>query len=310
MEINPTDQLLKVRNKAHELRTPLNAILGYTQLMLTQKAHSHESLAYIKAIQECGEQLLSLINDISSISKGNDTRSDRKNRLELFNIAENILQTSSEIIHEAQKESTTGKVLVVDDASDDRKFITNILDILGFHFKEVSDGLQALDIWENWAPDLILLNIYLSEMNGHDLIQTIRKKERPGDHVIIIAVSASSIEDNINKAIESGCDDYLVKPFKLNIFIELIGKYMNVRGHKKIPQQSDKTENKWLLERLQQMPSKWLNDFKKSIDMLDPIKTKRHIAKLEKKDLQAASVLIDWVNTFNFDRLQQLICNL
>ena len=152
----------------------------------------------------------------------------------------------------------------------------------------------------------------MPEINGHDVIQTIRDKELPEDHVFIIAVSASSLENDKNLAIESGCDDYLMKPFKLNTLIELIEKYMNANTSQKSNQQSHKEINTpdWLLDSIKQMPATWQKQFKNSIEMLDPIKTKYYITKMEKKYLQSASVLMDWVNQFNFDRLQELISEL
>jgi CheY-like chemotaxis protein len=299
---------------AHELRTPLNAILGYTQLMRYKKDFSHGGLDYINSIQHCGEQLLSLINDISRIAKGtSDTQSDvgrSKKRIELFDIAQDLLQKDPDIPNKLPpKKSRTDKILVVDDSSNNRKFVINTLDLLGFHTKEASDGHQALEIWENWNPDLILLDIYMPKVNGYDVIQTIRDKELPGDHVFVIAVSASSLENDKKLAIESGCDDYLMKPFQLNTLIELIEKYMNADTSQKSNQQSHKEINTpdWLLDSIKQMPVKWQKQFKDSIEMLDPIQTKYYITKMEKKDLQAASVLMDWVNQFNFDRLQQLV---
>jgi len=308
---------MQIGKIAHELRTPLNAILGYTQLMRYKKNFSHGGLDYINSIQHCGEQLLSLINDISRIAKGkSDTQPDvgrSKKRIEIFDISQDILKQNPNISNALPtKNSRTGKVLVVDDSSDNRTFVINTLDILGFHTKEASDGHQALEIWENWNPDLILLDIYMPEINGHDVIQTIRDKELPEDHVFIIAVSASSLENDKNLAIESGCDDYLMKPFKLNTLIELIEKYMNANTSQKSNQQSHKEINTpdWLLDSIKQMPATWQKQFKNSIEMLDPIKTKYYITKMEKKYLQSASVLMDWVNQFNFDRLQELISEL
>lgn len=165
---------------------------------------------------------------------------------------------------------------------------TNLwLDILGFRAKEASNGHQALEIWENWNPDLILLDICMPVINGHDVIQTIRNKELPEDHLFIIAVSASSLENDRNIAIESGCDDYLMKSFKLNPLIELIGKYIHADGSQKSNQHTNTKINtpNWLLDSMKQMPAIWLKQFKDSIEMLDPINTKYHITKLEKKDL-------------------------
>ena len=130
--------------------------------------------------------------------------------------------------------------------------------------------------------------------------------------MFVIAVSASSLENDKNLAIESGCDDYLVKPFKLNTLIELLEKYLNANTSQKSNQQSHKEINThgWLLDSIKQMPATWQKQFKSSIEMLDPIITKSYITKMEKKGLQAASVLMDWVNQFNFNRLQQLVSEL
>ena len=305
---------INIEKIVHELRTPLNAILGYTQLILSQKELSRKNLIYINEIQQCGEQLISMISDISSISKNSNNRNQSdsqhsEGRLEFSNIAKDILQTNSNDLFN-KKESNSSKILVVDDSPENRNFVVNTLDVIGFHTKEASDGHQALKLWESWKPDMILLDIYMPEINGHDVIQKIRHKEVSGDHVIIIAVSASSLNNDRKEAFASGCDDFLLKPFKLNQLIALIVKYLNAHDPKENAQHAPKKNNRTncLLESIKQMPPQWLNLFKESIEMLDIKKTELHIKELEKKDSRASAVLQDWLNQFDFDRMQQLIC--
>jgi len=303
----------KIGKIAHELRTPLNAILGYTQLILHKNDCSFASLEYINAIQKCGEQILERINEISNISKENTNIKNDKNQsndhFDIYNIAKKIKQTNFDKTNlKTKNEHNSCKVLVVDYSNDNRQFVINTLDILGLATKEASDWNQALKILKKWNPDLILLDTN-PDINLHDIIKRIRKHEKSEKHVIIIAFFDSFIEIDFQAVIESGCDDYLLKPFKLNILIDLIGKYIDLHSCKKNIYQSNKENynSKSISKSIKMMPSKWFNQFKESIEMLDPIKTKFQISKLEKKDFKAAAVLNEWVKNFNFDRLQQLI---
>lgn len=304
-----------VGKMVHGFRTPLNAILGYTQLILYKKDYSQASREYIKAIHQCGEELLSLINGMYDFakSKSNDKPHTQlsENRFELFDIAKKIInepeiETETEVI--SKKETSKRKILVVDDTDSNRVFLINTLDIMGFSTKGASNGQHAIDIWKEWKPDLILMDIYMPDIDGNDVIKIIRKDESPGTHVIIIAVSASSIENDHSRAFSSGCDDFLIKPIKLDKLFELIEKHLNeYKTNQAIQKTHEQHTPPWLLDIIKQMPQKWLFEFKESIEMLDPIKTKFLIRKLEEKDIQAASVLMGWLKKYNFERLQQLI---
>lgn len=74
-------------------------------------------------------------------------------------------------------------------------------------------------------PNLILLDINLPGMNGFEALVILRKIEDLRD-VPIIAATAASSEEEINKGIEAGFDDYVTKPFDINIFLEKIAAYL------------------------------------------------------------------------------------
>lgn len=100
-------------NMSHELRTPLNAILGYTQIFKRNKSLGERQAVGLNAIQQSGEQLLMLINDILDLSK------IEAGKLELFPETVNLrsfLQGIADIIHVKAEEK--GLLLVFDSAAD------------------------------------------------------------------------------------------------------------------------------------------------------------------------------------------------
>ena len=122
-------------------------------------------------------------------------------------------------------ESSAGenmKILVVDDELVSRKKMKMIMDSLG-ECKAVECGRDAIaayqEAWEKWSPfDLITLDIFMPEMNGTEVLSTIRKieleKNIPADkRVKIFMVTSQSDKDTIITCVHSGCNDFITKPF-------------------------------------------------------------------------------------------------
>lgn len=125
------------------------------------------------------------------------------------------------------------KILIVDDDAVSRDLIKKLLsDLAEFEFAE--NGVQALDVykkgWENWAPfDLITLDITMPDMDGKEVLQTIRtienEKKVPKDkRVKIIMTSAKADKETILTCVSMGCDDYISKPFNKDIILKKIRK--------------------------------------------------------------------------------------
>lgn len=102
-----------------------------------------------------------------------------------------------------------GKILVVDDEASIRQIIEARLNMAGFDVITAADGEEALEVFANQRPDLIVLDIMMPRMDGLQVCREIRKQ----DQVPIIMLTAKGeIPDRIN-ALEMGADDYLTKPF-------------------------------------------------------------------------------------------------
>lgn len=105
------------------------------------------------------------------------------------------------------------KLLVVDDKWENRLMLVRTLESIGFKVREASNGREAIDVWEEWQPDLIWMDMRMPIMNGYDATRNIRKKDSD-DKVVIIALTASAFEHERREVIKAGCNDFMSKPFR------------------------------------------------------------------------------------------------
>ena len=102
------------------------------------------------------------------------------------------------------------RILVVDDDSALAEMLTIVLRGEGFEPFVVGDGTQALGAVREFRPDLVLLDLMLPGMNGIDVCRVLRSDSG----VPIVMLTAKSDTVDVVLGLESGADDYIVKPFK------------------------------------------------------------------------------------------------
>ncbi|MBS5931908.1 MAG: response regulator transcription factor [Clostridiales bacterium] len=110
------------------------------------------------------------------------------------------------------------RILVVEDERDLNSIIVKRLNKVGYSVDSCYDGEEALDYMRLGEYDVILLDIMLPKMNGLDVVRTLRKKRDKTPVLLLTAKDA--IEDRVI-GLDSGADDYLVKPFA---FEELLAR--------------------------------------------------------------------------------------
>ena len=115
--------------------------------------------------------------------------------------------------------ASTVKVLVVDDEPPIRKLLRLGLGTGGYTVSEAGNGKAAIDQVQADRPDLILLDLGLPDIAGHDLLARWRNE---GLEVPIIVLSSRTDEAGIVKALELGADDYVTKPFGMNELVARI----------------------------------------------------------------------------------------
>lgn len=113
------------------------------------------------------------------------------------------------------------KVLVADDDPAILEVIMLMLEDAGYDAKTIVDG-QTERIVEEYLPDVILLDIWMSGLDGRTICKAL-KKQKSTMNIPIIMMSANKDTEKIAK--ESGADDFLTKPFEMNDFLSIVHKY-------------------------------------------------------------------------------------
>lgn len=101
-------------------------------------------------------------------------------------------------------------ILVIDDESSIRRLLKIIIEGAGYNFEEAQNGKEGLLLAANHPPQLVLLDIELPDINGHQLLKELRGWYSGP----IIILSALDNEDDIVMALDSGATDYITKPFR------------------------------------------------------------------------------------------------
>lgn len=109
--------------------------------------------------------------------------------------------------------SHSGLLLIVDDDEVNRDILGRILDRLGHRTLMAANGKEALALIEQQDVDLVLLDLMMPEMDGVELLDTIRSRDQIC-HVPVLMLSASDELEQVAVSIEAGAEDFLLKPFE------------------------------------------------------------------------------------------------
>ena len=124
------------------------------------------------------------------------------------------------------------EILLVEDTPEHIEAVVAVLHENNFRIRIAKKWSTALELLSKHQPDLILLDIYMPEMDGFELCKTI-KSNRAFSSIPIIFLTASNDEESIRKGFELGAQDYVVKPFNTS---ELLAR---VKTHIKLKQQTE-----------------------------------------------------------------------
>jgi len=225
------------------------------------------------------------------------------------------------------------RILIVDDHEDNRELLVKMLSPLGFRLQQATNGREAIEIWENWHPHLILMDVRMPVMDGYEATKEIkariqqREQEQQGNGEMsishqespipkIVALTASTIEGKRSFALLVGCDDFVSKPFRKNDIFDTLNKHLGVkylysnstdfistgdRHHL-----SDSTSNA-ALAYLPTLPAEWIDNIRQVIRSADFDLIARTIEELRDAHPEFVEILQGHLDNFDYQKILNLI---
>src|SRR5262245_37843759 len=113
------------------------------------------------------------------------------------------------------------RVLVVDDSRDTADSLAKLIEAFGYQAMPVYDGQQAVEVAATFAPDMALIDLGMPGLDGFETVSRIRQ-QRGSTHVILVAVTGWTREEDKRKAYECGFDLHVAKPMTNEALKELL----------------------------------------------------------------------------------------
>lgn len=119
------------------------------------------------------------------------------------------------------------RILVIEDEAHIADGIQLNLTLQGYETSIARDGIDGLEQWHSWKPDLIVLDIMLPMIDGFSILKTIRKED---EKIPVLILSARGDTKDKVKGLRYGVDDYLSKPFDLEEFLLRVERLIRKKG--------------------------------------------------------------------------------
>ena len=201
------------------------------------------------------------------------------------------------------------RILIAEDRWENRHLLVQILQRVGFETLEAEHGREAIELWAQHHPHLILMDMRMPVMDGYEAVRRIRSSVA-GHAVAIIALTASAFDADKNLLLSAGCDDFATKPVRQQNLLEKIARQLGVRYlYEETTPTSDRSEAEGqaiVPESFGVMPRDWVDRLNFLAGTLEQEQVSRAIAEIPPTHRQFQRQLEQLVEDWHFDTIYYL----
>ncbi|HSF74430.1 MAG TPA: response regulator, partial [Microcoleus sp.] len=181
---------------------------------------------------------------------------------------------------------------------------------------------QAVEMWSSWEPHLIWMDMRMPVMDGYEATKQI-KAHLKGQATVIIALTASAFDEERSLILSAGCDDFVAKPFREQVILEKMAKYLGVRYvydreaslssdaavSAEVSTVTETADLAFTLNTsfLEAMPAEWVDELYSAADAVDNEEIFRLLLSIPPINASFGSAIADLANNFRCDRIIDLI---
>ena len=202
------------------------------------------------------------------------------------------------------------RILVVDDKEENLKVAVTLLQLVGFETNEAVNGEDAIAKFEKWNPDLILMDMRMPVMDGYEATRHIKATEK-GMQTPIVALTASTFEDELKHIDSLGMQGYIRKPFREDELFSTIGKILGVKYiyDDETPVSESKYINNHdaLIADIAKLPNRLVIKMKQALAVADLDLLIGLINSMETENPDLVQQLMNLAVNYDYDQLQQIL---
>ena len=216
------------------------------------------------------------------------------------------------------------RILVADDAFDNRQLLVKLLSAIGFELYEANNGLEAIEKWEQYSPHLIFMDMRMPVMDGYEATKQIKAKASSRSPFVkggagaiesqataIVAITASSFEEEKAVILSTGCDDFIRKPFREANIFDVLHKHIGVQfvfeELNAAPSLTENEVNVLTKTAFSELPSELVANLQQAISNLDLEQMQTVISQIREINQPLARAIAAWITNFQYEQLLNLI---
>jgi signal transduction histidine kinase/DNA-binding NarL/FixJ family response regulator len=207
------------------------------------------------------------------------------------------------------------RLLVADDSDTNRRLLVRLLEPLGFALREAADGQEAVEIWQAWSPHLIWMDMRMPVLDGYEATRRI-KATTQGQATVVVALTASALEEDRQLILSEGCDDYVRKPFRDVELFDVLARHLGVQfvyaeaadDHRtKDDQEGQAAAEMERLAGVAALPADLVTRLEQVAILGDVAAMEMIIKQIQRYDAALAKTLAAWARDFEYDQILGLI---
>jgi len=261
---------------------------------------------------------LALSRELAILLGGNISVSSEIGKGSIFTFQVEISEGNPDVIEKNSTKRVIGiqggvtkhRILVVDDKDENLKVAIDLLKLVGFETIEAINGVDAIEKFEEWSPDLILMDMRMPVMDGYEATHRIKSTEK-GKLTPVVALTASAFEDERKKIESLGMQGYIRKPFRENELFGTLGKILDIEYIYEddlplVERQIQQTRELTLSE-IDLLPKGLLAQMKDALAVADLDLLVDLIGQIGPEGSELSHQLMVLVKNYDYENLQQLL---
>ncbi|MES9898371.1 MAG: transporter substrate-binding domain-containing protein [Sedimenticola sp.] len=201
------------------------------------------------------------------------------------------------------------RILLVDDHPDNQQVAEQILKQIGCEVCIADNGVEAVELFQSWKPQLILMDMRMPVLDGYAATAQIRKLPG-GDLVKIVALTASAFKEQRKGILDAGCDEVLHKPFQAHEIFDCLKKHLGLSYTYETAVESATFPVKQQLDMakalVSSLPDQLRSNLEEAVTLLDVEVSYALIEDVRKVAPELADLLKLRVDEFDFDTLHEV----
>jgi len=209
------------------------------------------------------------------------------------------------------------RLLVAEDDDTNRRLLVRLLRPLGFEVQEVVNGQEAIEVWQCWEPHLIWMDMRMPVIDGYEAIRRIKGTTK-GQTTVIVALTASAFEEDRERVLSQGCDDFVRKPFREDEIYDVLARRLGVRFVYEEIQERGRDEEKRQVtseilarglspEDMAGLPATWVSDMQEATIRADLSLILTLVDQIREENPALADALADLVHEFQYQKILMLL---